>query len=299
MKIKQLAAVIISICGLNLGIAKSVAVEMKAPILVEQSGKIEEFDRLFREAIVSQELDKNNQSTPILESTFAISETSDTRQKAGIKKPYKVADKEREGNPSPGNSTGGGTRGVRGGKCDPNDRKPFLVIIPTEVETVGTLTSHPTFWLYIPRSGSINFVLKDKIERNEIIYETKFNVESEPGFISWQLPSSAPPLEGSYLWAFTFDCGNHEQVVDGQIFREDATDNLISQLKLAETVIDKIDVYKQNSLFPESVNELLNLRRSNPNNPEVNNRLKILLGKWYDDLVDDPIQDCCQIDTKE
>ncbi|NET14275.1 MAG: DUF928 domain-containing protein [Okeania sp. SIO1H6] len=295
MKIKQLAAVIISICGLNVGIAKSVAVEMKAPVLVQQSGKIEEFDGLFQEAIVSQELDKYNQSTPILESTFAISETSDTREKAGITKPLKVADKDRGGNPSPGNSRGGGTRGVRGGKCNPNDQKPFLVLIPAELETVGTLTSHPTFWLYIPRSGSINFVLKDKIERDKIIYETKFNVESDPGFISWQLPSSAPPLEGSYVWGFTFDCGDNEQVVDGQIFREDATDNLMNELKLAETVIDKIDVYQENSFFPESVNELVNLRRSNPDDPEINDRLKILLGKWYDDLVDDPIQDCCNI----
>ena len=69
----------------------------------------------------------------------------------------------------------------------------------------------------------------------------------------------------------------------------------MNELKLAETVIDKIDVYQENSFFPESVNELVNLRRSNPDDPEINDRLKILLGKWYDDLVDDPIQDCCNI----
>ncbi|MDJ0517494.1 MAG: DUF928 domain-containing protein [Trichodesmium sp. MO_231.B1] len=299
MKIKQFAAVIISICGLSVGIAKSVAVEPKTPVLAQQSGKIEEFDRLFQQATLSQEVGKYNQSTPILESTFAISKTSDTREKTGVKEPDKVAQKDRGGNPSAGNSTGGGTRGARGGKCNPNDQKPFLVIIPAELETVGTLTSHPTFWLYIPRSSSINFVLRDKIERGDkIIYETKFNVESEPGFISWKLPSSAPPLEGSYGWEFTFDCGDDEQVVDGEIFREDATDNLMSELKLAETVIDKIDVYQENSLFPESVNELVNLRQSNPDDPEINDRFKILLGQWYDDLVDDPIQDCCEIGKK-
>ncbi|NES03225.1 MAG: DUF928 domain-containing protein [Okeania sp. SIO2F4] len=295
MKIKQFAAVIISICGLSVGIAKSVAVETKTPVLAQQSGKIEEFDRLFQEATVSQEVGKYNQSTPILESTFAISKTSDTREEAGVTEPDKVA-RDRGGNPDSDSTSGGGTRGARGGKCNPNDKKPFLVLIPAEQDPVATLASHPTFWLYIPRSGSINFVLKDYYESDKIIYETKFNVESKPGFISWQLPSSAPPLENFYNWEFTFDCGDNKQViVDGIIFRDEAND---SELGSAETVIDKIDIYQENSLLPESVNELVNLRRSNPNDPGIKDRFKILLGKWYDDLVDDPIQDCCEIGKK-
>ncbi|MGK7923479.1 MAG: hypothetical protein AB4080_26130, partial [Trichodesmium sp.] len=88
MKIKQFAAVIISICGLNVGIAKSVAVEMKAPFLDQQSGKIEEL------------------------------ETSDIREKTGVTKPpiqefqnffpYKVADRDRGGNPDSSSTSGGG-----------------------------------------------------------------------------------------------------------------------------------------------------------------------------------------------
>ncbi|MGK7919690.1 MAG: DUF928 domain-containing protein, partial [Trichodesmium sp.] len=292
MKIKQFAAVIIGICGLNVGIAKSGAVEMKAPLLVQQSGNIEELDGLVQQATVSQELHKYNQSTPILESTFAISKTSETREKAGVKEPDQVADRDRDGNANSSNTSGGGTRGVRGGRCNPNDQKPFLVLIPARQDTVATLASHPTFWLYIPRSSSINFVLKD-FDGNKIIYETKFNVESKPGFISWQLPSSAPALENFYNWEFTFDCGDDKQViVNGKIFMEETTDSLISELKSAETIIDKIDVYQGNLLWFESVNELVNLRRSNPDDPKINDRFKILLGQWYDDLVDDPIQDC-------
>ncbi len=309
MKIKQFAAVIISICGLSVGIAKSVAVETKTPVLAQQSRTIEESDRLFQQATVSQELGKYNQSTPTLESTFTILDTSDTREKAEIIEPpipefqnlfsYKVADKDRGGNADASSTSGGGTRGARGGKCNPNDKKPFLVLLPSEQDTVGTLASNPTFWLYIPRSSSINFVLKD-FDGNKIIYETKFNVESKPGFISWQLPSSAPPLENFYNWEFTFDCGDDKQViVQGSIFREETTDSLISELKSAETVIDKIDIYQNNILFPESVNELVNLRRSNPNAPDLKDRFKILLGnKWYKDLIDDPIQDCCEIGKK-
>ncbi len=304
MKIKEFAAVIITICGLSVGTAKSVAGEMKAPILAQQSGKIEELDRLFQQATVSQELGKYNQAIPTLESRFAILETSNIREKTRVTRPpihefqnlfpYKVADKDRGGKAK--GTTPGGTRGeARGGKCT-NEKKPFLVLIGKDV---GTLASHPTFWFYIPRSSSINFVLRDKTERDKIIYETKFNVESEPGFISWKLPSSAPPLEGSYGWKFTFDCGDDLPViVDGTIFREEATDSLISELKSAETVMDKIDVYQDNILWPESVNELVNLRRSNPDDPEVKNRLESLLGN-YNDLVNDPIQDCCQIGKKE
>ena len=309
MKIKQLTAIIISICGLSVGIAKSVAGEIKVPVLAQQSGKIEEFDQLFQQATVSQELGKYNQSTPTLESTFAILETSGAREKARLTEspipefqnlfPYKVADKDRGGNADASTTSGGGSRCYNGGKCNPNDKKPFLVLIPPKYDTVATLASHPTFWLYIPRSGSINFVLKD-FDGNKIIYETKFNVESKPGFISWQLPSSAPPLENFYNWEFTFDCGDDSDViVQGSIFREETTDSLISELKSAETVIDKIDIYQNNILFPESVNELVNLRRSNPNDPEIKYKFRILLGnKWYNDLIDDPIQDCSEIGKK-
>ncbi|MGD1702339.1 DUF928 domain-containing protein [Dapis sp. BLCC M229] len=312
MKIKQFAAVIISICGLSVGIAKSVAVETNTPVLPQQSGTIEESDRLFQQATVSQELGKYNQFTPTLESTFAILETSGVREKARLTESpipefqklfsYNVADRDRGGNADSSSTSGGGTRGARGGKCNPNDKKPFLVLIPAEQDNLGTLASHPTFWLYIPRSGSINFVLKDRIERDKIIYETKFNVESEPGFISWQLPSSAPPLDDSiYYSQFTFDCGdNSSKIVEVDILKEEATNSLMSKLKSAETVIDKINVYQEYNLWPESVNELVNLRRSNPDDPEIKDRFKILLGnKWYDDLIDDPIQDCCEIGKKE
>ncbi|MGD1804398.1 DUF928 domain-containing protein [Dapis sp. BLCC M126] len=276
MKIKQLSAILLSICGLNVGIAKSVAGQMKAPVLAQQSGKIEEAES----------------SIPEFQNLF----------------PYKVADKDnkqkdRGGNPERDSTAPGGARGIRGRKCNPNDKKPFLVVTPVNQETMATLASHPTFWLYIPRSGNINFVLQDKIEGDKIIYETKFNVASEPGFISWKLPSSSPPLDidSVYNWEFTFDCGDDLLViVEGIIFREEATDSLISELESAETVIDKIDVYQENDLWPESVNELVNLRRKNPDDPKIKDKFKILLGnKWYDDLVYDPIQDCCQIGKKE
>ncbi|MGD1805353.1 DUF928 domain-containing protein [Dapis sp. BLCC M126] len=255
MKIKQFAVVIISICGLSAGIAKQVrAVEPPIP----------KFQPLVQ---------------------------------------YKLADKDKGGNTGKdrGGNTGkdstdiGGSRGVRGGSCSEKE-KPFLVLIPTEQDTVDSLASHPTFWLYIPPSSSIQFVLNDEIEQKKI-YETKFNVESERGFISWKLPSSAPPLEidSSYRWEFTLDCGDDESVlVQGLILRIAASDSLISQLKSAETLIEKIDIYQENNLWHESITELLNLRRNNPNDPEIKHRFKSLLGnKWYDALINAPIQDCC------
>ncbi|MGD1715881.1 DUF928 domain-containing protein [Hydrocoleum sp. CS-953] len=84
-------------------------------------------------------------------------------------------------------------------------------------------------------------------------------VESEPRFISWKLPCSAPPLEidSSYSWEFTFDCGDDRSVVvQGLILRIAASDSLISKLKSAETVIEKIDIYQENNLWHESVTEL-------------------------------------------
>ncbi|MDJ0519303.1 MAG: DUF928 domain-containing protein [Trichodesmium sp. MO_231.B1] len=209
-----------------------------------------------------------------------------------------------------------GDRGDGGGRDpkDPNNppklcpqmEKPLLALIPQS--NLGyTLASHPTFWLYIPGySKSINFTLIDEATGKEI-YQTKFNFEFERGIISLKLPSAAPPLKvgKQYRWRFVFDCGSGADnlPVDGVVERVAATDSLTSRLNSAATVMEKIDIYAALGLWYETITELGNLRRSNPDDVAIKARWNSLLQQDYIrfpdyDLTSERIQDCCNVGDK-
>ncbi|OZH53590.1 hypothetical protein AFK68_16600 [Hydrocoleum sp. CS-953] len=319
MKIKGFSVVIIGICGLSVGILQPVAGTMKLSVLGQQSGKIEEFDRPLRQTTVFRQL-VNKQAIQLWESALPITE------KVRAAEPpisefqsfveYKVADRDRELKMRDGRRIPGGTRGgvkSNGGSCAQNE-KSFLALINERNQWEKTLASHPNFWLYVPRSSSyIKFNLVDNYSEEQI-YQTKFNIKSEGGFINFKLPSSAPPLKvaednlQTYSWVFTLNCGDKELLVKGVVKRMPANDSLISELESAETVMDKIDIYEKNDLWHETITELGNLRRSNPDDLEVKDRWNSLLQKYEKslseggdlsrsiyNLSEEPIQDCCDL----
>ncbi|MGD1804823.1 DUF928 domain-containing protein [Dapis sp. BLCC M126] len=319
MKIKVFGVVIIGICGLSVGILQPVVGAMKLPVLGQTSGKIEEFDRPVRQTTVSRQVG-NNQAIQLWENTLAITDKfmvaqpplSEFQTFVG----YKVADRDREIKMRDGRRIPGGTRGgvkSNGGSCAQNE-KSFLALINERNQWEKTLASHPNFWLYVPpSSGYIKFNLVDNYSEEQI-YQTKFNIESEGGFINFKLPPAAPSLEvaeddlQTYSWVFTLNCGDKELLVKGVLKRVPASDSLMSELESAETVMDKIDIYEKNDLWHETITELGNLRRSNPDNLEVKDRWNSLLEKFGDSLseggnfsqssykwTEEPIQDCCDL----
>lgn len=315
MKIKRFAVLMIGICGLSVGIHQPVAGEMKRPVLEENSGKIEEFDRPLQQTTVSRQL-PNNQAIQVWENALAITEkvraTEPPISEFQNVVEYKVADRDRELKMRDGRRIPGGTRGgvkSNGGSCTENE-KSFLALINEANKWERTLASHPNFWLYVPRSnGEIKFNLVDNYSEEQI-YQTKFNIESEGGFINFKLPSAAPPLEEAedelqtYSWVFTFNCGDKELLVRGMLKRVPASDSLMSEIESAKTVMEKIDIYEKNDLWHETITELGNLRRSNPDDLEVKDRWNSLLeslskggdfSQSIDNLTEEPIQDCCDL----
>ena len=188
-------------------------------------------------------------------------------------------------------------------KLCPQMEKPLLALVP-QTNFGYTLASHPTFWLYIPGySKSIDFTLIDEATGNKI-YQTNFNVKSEQGIISLKLPSAAPPLKvgKQYRWKFVFDCGDgaEDLYVDVVVERVAASDRLTSQLNSATTVMEKIDIYAENGLWHETITELGNLRRSNPDDVAIATRWNSLWQQEYIrfpdyDLTLEQIQDCCDV----
>ncbi|MEM1172835.1 MAG: DUF928 domain-containing protein [Cyanobacteria bacterium P01_H01_bin.35] len=293
MKIKRFALVIIGICGLSVGILQPVAGKMKLPVIGENSAKIEGFNQplgtnalAMTDKVRVAELPTSEFPSPV-ESKLADRIRVPRRTRGGVKS--------------------------NGGSCAENE-KSFLALINPGNQSEKTLASHPNFWLYVPRSsGDITFNLVDNYSEEEI-YQTKFNIESEGGFINFKLPSAAPPLEEAeddlqtYSWIATFNCGDKELIVKGVVQRIPASDSLMSELESAETVLEKIDIYKENDLWHETITELGNLRRSNPDDLEIKGRWNSVLEKYEENLsaagdaeqssynlTEEPIQDCCNL----
>lgn len=105
---------------------------------------------------------------------------------------------------TPASTEGAGTRGS---SCvalsEKNKLKP---LIPTG--NIGlTVSEHPTFFGYIPKSDAKagEFVLRD--QNNQLIYRTRFALPSQAGIVSISVPPTRSLALGKmYQWSFVLVC---------------------------------------------------------------------------------------------
>jgi hypothetical protein len=136
-----------------------------------------------------------------------------------------------------------------------------------------TLAEHPTFWFYVPYSLnspppvlSVEFVLQD--EKSKEVYKRVLTTsENSPGVFSFELPSTAPPLEVGrrYHWYFVIYCGDPElpNYVNGWVERVELNPSLKTQLEQA-TPLESVTLYAKAGIWHEAVTSLGKLRRENP-----------------------------------
>ena len=98
--------------------------------------------------------------------------------------------------------------GTRGSSCVAlSERNKLKPLIPTG--NIGlTVSEHPTFFGYIPKSTAKlgEFVLREP--NNRVVYRTRFALPSQPGIVSISLPATARSLEigKQYQWSFILIC---------------------------------------------------------------------------------------------
>lgn len=105
---------------------------------------------------------------------------------------------------APASTEGAGTRGTSCIALSEKDKlKP---LIPTG--NIGlTVSEHPTFFGYIPKSDAKagEFVLRD--QNNQLIYRTSFALPSQPGIVNISLPTTvALEIGKMYRWSFVLIC---------------------------------------------------------------------------------------------
>jgi hypothetical protein len=198
---------------------------------------------------------------------------------------------------APGSRQDGGRRPF----C-PVAKKPFTTLVPA-TNWGETVAEHPTFWLYVPyQSGSVELVLHDEENNYTDPYRTTFQVMKGPGIVSLRLPQTAPPLKVGrmYRWHFFFFCNPANQydflAANGIIFRVTPSLPLISQLEAVKTPRERIILYAKYGLWHETLTELAELRRANPQDAELTADWAALLQHpvvRLDEMVSEHLVPCC------
>lgn len=171
----------------------------------------------------------------------------------------------------PGRRVGGGSRSP----C-PAIEPPLTALMPAS-NWGRTIAERPTFWFYIPYSPQQapagEFVLQE--EKGNDVYRTSFTLPKTPGFVSFNTPPQAAPLEINqwYRWYFKVYCepqtSSTPVFVEGWVQRVERTAELDRQLKAAE--LEDYRIYAVNGLWFDALAHLAELRLSNTSNSKLVN----------------------------
>ncbi|NES81294.1 MAG: DUF928 domain-containing protein [Moorea sp. SIO2B7] len=175
----------------------------------------------------------------------------------------------------------GGRQGAatRGGCISSNQQLTALVPLSGKALTAS---SYPTFFWSLPPTSAkkVEFILED--ENDNEIYVTEYLLEeldsetdSTNRIIGLTLPKFAglKPLETGkeYHWKLTLICDLSESTginVEATIQRVELDPILARQIQEA-TPEERVTIYAKERLWNETLTTLFELRRSNPNDPEL------------------------------
>lgn len=196
--------------------------------------------------------------------------------------------------------TGGGGR--RNELCVSSSEKPLTALTPRN--QVGlTVSESPTFFGYIPKSSAKagEFILMN--QSNRVIYRTSFEIPSQPGIVSINLPAKElPPLEVGkmYQWYLVLVCNPDDRSDDeisaaGWIQRTQSSQALVNQLQTA-TPSTRPAVYAADGIWYEALASLVALRREQPNDPKlVSDWEKLLKSVGLQGFIQEPLVKYSQI----
>lgn len=215
--------------------------------------------------------------------TTAQAQSKSPTQTSPAPKQKQVTFEPRKDQPAPSTTVGGGRR--NDGKCS-QDRKGSGQST-TEAQSLDklltpllrsplsdpqlTVSSRPTFLLYVPQTSATGMELKLEQDGHEF-YKTTVNLSSSPGIVSIQLPADAPELEigKDYNWFVSVVCGSggtEDSFVEGSV-RRIQPDFTLSQIDRAKP-LDKVALYANNGVWFDTVATLAALRKAQPNDPQV------------------------------
>ncbi|MDJ0708328.1 MAG: DUF928 domain-containing protein [Leptolyngbyaceae cyanobacterium MO_188.B28] len=162
-----------------------------------------------------------------------------------------------------------------------------------------TVDETPTLWFHAPEQDQANraaeLVLLD--DNQQAISIERFILPQASGIVGVQL-SQPLATNQSYQWVFSIleNQRNPSQnpAVEGVLRRVAPDANLEMALLSADTQRKRVDVFAQNGIWHDALTELVNLRRTAPNNPAVARDWASFLNSVdLSAIADAPLLNCC------
>ncbi len=171
---------------------------------------------------------------------------------------------------------GGATRG--GCNLD-KDEAPLIALIPPD-GVVVTASKSPALLFYFPEisQGIIEFMLRDS--EDKILYRKKILDDNFGEIASITLPLSediySQTQNQSFTWSLNIRCLSLEYQVKGTIKTVSVDPNLTNQIKTASGM-EKVQLYQEAGLWHDAISTLVQLKKSDPENPDVIQGWNLLL----------------------
>ncbi|MEI6443762.1 MAG: DUF928 domain-containing protein [Nostocales cyanobacterium ELA583] len=158
----------------------------------------------------------------------------------------------------------------------------LVALTPSDKDVQFTTAEHPTFFFSIPESGKetireFKFILQQAdAQTTKPIYETTFTPTpvGKKGILSISIPRDKAPLKTGkeYTWTFSMSYPLEPDVfpksINGKIER--VQDEFIAdQIQQTTKPLDQVRLYTISGFWENSLSILANLRRQNPNDPDV------------------------------
>jgi Domain of Unknown Function (DUF928) len=164
---------------------------------------------------------------------------------------------------------------------DAGTRGPVLAIVPGNKDKYGlTAAEYPSFWVLVNNSFSLPKTIKLELleDGKNIVYQTTFELIPGERIMNIRLAKTAPPLKigKKYLWIISYIGMNNEMHSGGWISRVELEPELEHQLKQA-TARERLLLFAKKRLWYETVTELVQLIRANPQDTELNHAWSALL----------------------
>jgi hypothetical protein len=177
---------------------------------------------------------------------------------------------------NPGSSAAGGRRNSSACPQDTvaQPTYPPLTALSPITQPGFTLVARPTFLVYVPPTGVETAEFSLRTPAGQGIYRTTIALTNTPDIISLTLPEQAAPLEVGerYIWSFAIICDPNNRVADqfvtGMVQRTELDPARLSQIEQAP-VRTRIALYQEDNIWYESLALLFELKRSQPDDPDI------------------------------
>lgn len=180
------------------------------------------------------------------------------------------------GEGEPGETAGGASRAPDGKLC-PQDAAavdPGVMPLMPATNYGQTIASHPTLYLYLPKTSASQVYLSVRDKEENEIYQGFLPAIATGGIVGLQLPAEAAALETgkTYKWSVAIVCGRLLRAdsprVSAWIKRVEADATTTGQME-QEPSLEGAALYGAKGLWYETIGTLVELRRQQPEDATI------------------------------